>query len=208
MIVERGWFIPTLQFGPDDVFLVEDWESTPVGPYRAVFHFTPEDYRTLYVNTKEGRDLVSTIHRFDRKVVTPVDSKRADGHWVVEVDTGKEGELRIEVDYGETPALRAINLLAPHIPEAVARNPLYCRLLPRLSALLLGTDPRQRIAGVTELGRRSRFRLDRIYMVKEARCLWSGRNPGPLRECSYDHDMGDFRPTARAVVCYLSLHVE
>lgn len=208
MVVERGWFIPTLQFGLEDVFLVEDWEDTPVGPYRAVFHFTPDDYRTLYVSGEEGRDLVSSVHRFDREVVTSVDSRRADGRWVIEVDTGDRGELRIEVDYGDTPALRAVNLLAPRIPEALARNALYCRLLPLISAPLLGTDPGQRIAGVTELGRYSRFRLRLVYKVKDARCLWDGRDLGPLRECRYRHDMGDFRPTTKAMVSYLELHVE
>lgn len=205
MIVERGWFIPTLQFGTEDVFLIEDWENTPVGPYRAVFHFTPDDYRTLYVNSEEGRDLVSTIHRFDRKVVTFVDSQRTDGHWVIGVDTGEKGELRIEVDYGETPVLRVANLLAPRIPEAVAATPLYCRLLPRLAAFLLGTDPGQKIAGVTEMGRKVRFRLEKIYRVTNACCRWDGRDAGPLGECRYPHDMGDFRPLSRAMVSYLSL---
>ncbi|MBC7253457.1 MAG: hypothetical protein H5T72_05765 [Actinobacteria bacterium] len=208
MSVERGWFIPTLQFGPEDVFLVEDWESTPAGPYRAVFHFTPDDRRTLYVSGEEGRDLVSTIHRFDRTVVTPVASRREGGRWVIEVDTDREGELRMEVEYGETLPLRAVNRVAPHIPEAVARNPLYCRLLPRLSAPLLGTDPGQRIAGVTEMGRKVRFRLHRVYKVTAARCTWGGRDLGPLGDCRYRHDMGDFRPTSKAVVSYLELHLE
>ncbi|MDI6873221.1 hypothetical protein [Candidatus Solincola sp.] len=208
MLVERGWFIPTLQFGPHDVFLVEDWEDTPVGPYRAIFHFTPDDFRTLYVSGEESGDLVSGIHRFDRRVVTPIVSRRVDGRWVIEADTGERGELRMEVEYGETMPLRVVNSIAPRIPDGVARNPLYCRLLPRLSAPLLGTDPGQRIAGVTELGRRSRFRLHRIYKVTGARCAWDGRDLGPLRDCLYRHDMGDFRPTSRAVVSYLELYVD
>ncbi len=208
MIMERGWFIPTLQFGQEDVFLVEDWEDTPAGPYRAVFHFTPDDRRTLYVSGEEGGDLVSSIHRFDRRVVTPVLSRREEGRWIVELDTPERGVLRIEVDYGETAALRAVNRIAPRIPEVVARNPLYCRLLPLLSAPVLGTDPGQKIAGVTEMGRRCRFRLHRLYRVTGASCTWGGRDPGPLRECRFDHDMGDFRPVSRPVVSYLQLHVE
>lgn len=208
MFVERGWFIPTLQFGPDDVFLVEDWEDTPVGPYRAIFHFTPEDHRTLYVSGEAGRDLVSGIHRFDHRVVTSVASHRADGRWFIEADTGEKGELRIEVEYGENLPLRTVNRIAPRIPDSVARNPLYCRLLPRLSAPLLGTDPGQRIAGVTEMGRRSRFRLHRVYRVTGARCTWGGRDLGPLCDCLYQHDMGDFRPTSKAMVSYLELYVD
>ncbi len=205
MIVEKGWFIPTLQFGPDDVFLVEDWEETPAGPYRAVFHFTPEDYRTLYVDGKEGGELVSSLHRFDRRVVTSINSRRRDGKWILEVDTGERGILRLEVAYGEDKVLRLANRLTPHLPEAVAANRIFCRLLPRLAAPLLGTDPGQRIVGVTELGRHVRFRLEKIYTVTDARCSWAGRDLGPLCECRYSHDMGDFRPVSRAVVSRLSL---
>lgn len=68
--MERGCFIPTLQFGRKEVFLVEDWSESPVGPYKAAFHFTHDDHRTLYIDRKEGADFVSTIHRFDRIVVT------------------------------------------------------------------------------------------------------------------------------------------
>ncbi|MGQ9757078.1 MAG: hypothetical protein ACUVRX_02825 [Actinomycetota bacterium] len=208
MFVERGWFIPTLQFGPDDVFLVEDWEDTPVGPYRAIFHFTPEDHRTLYVSGEAGRDLVSGIHRFDHRLVTSIASHRADGRWFIEADTGEKGELRIEVEYGENLPLRMVNRIAPRIPDSVARNPLYCRLLPRLSAPLLGTDPGQKIAGVTEMGRRSRFQLHRVYRVTGGRCTWGGRALGPLCDCLYQYDMGDFRPTSKAVVSYLELYVD
>ncbi|MBC7248124.1 MAG: hypothetical protein H5T73_10145 [Actinobacteria bacterium] len=208
MIVERGWFIPALQFGPSDVFLIEDWEETPVGPYRAVFHFTPEDFRTLYVDSEGGRDLVSSIHRFDRMQVVPVASRRTGGLWTVEVAAGDRDALRIEVEYAERGVLKAVNRVAPRIPEAVAGSALYCRFLPRLAAPLLGTDPGQRIAGVTELGRRCRFRLDAIYRVVDANCRWGGRDLGPLRECCFSHDMGDFRLTSKAMVSYLTLRVD
>lgn len=205
---ERGWFIPTLQFGRDDVFLFEDWEETPVGPYRALFHFTPEDFRTLYASSEEGRDYVSTVHRFDRKEVAEIASRRGEERWEIEVDTGEKGRLRIEVDFVETPMLKLINPVAARVPERIASRPLYCRLLPRLAAPLAGTDPNQRIAGTTELGRKTRFRLERIFKVTGGRCLWDGRDLGPLQECSYAHDMGDYRPASKPVVCYLYLFLE
>ena len=80
---EKGWWIITIQFGPDDVFLFEDWDETPVGPYRALFHFSPDDFRTLYASTLEGRDFVSEIHRFDEKHVVDIDSRRGDDNWVI-----------------------------------------------------------------------------------------------------------------------------
>jgi len=208
MIVEKGWFIPTLQFGPDDVFLFEDWEDTPAGPYRAVFHFTPRDFRTLYVNNAEGGDLVSSIHRFDEKHVVDVKSQRRDGRWTIEADTGDKGNLRIEIEFRETPMLKAVNPIACRVPEVLARNPLYCRMLPRLAGPLLGIDPNQKITGITEMGRKGRFRLDRIFKVTGGRCTWGGKDLGPLTDCSFQHDMGDFRLTSKAVVSYLSLFVE
>ena len=87
MLVEKGWFIPTIQFGANDVFLCEDWDETPAGPYRAVFHFTPEDHRTLYVSSVEGRDLVSTIHRFDEIHVAAISSLRMGNRWSIGLDS-------------------------------------------------------------------------------------------------------------------------
>ena len=208
MFVEKGWFIPTLQFGPEDVFLFEDWDETPAGPYRALFHFTPGDFRTLYVNSEKGRDLVSTIHRFDETHVVDVRSRRQDGRWSIEVETGEKGILAIQVNYRETPLLKAINPIASRTPEFIARNPLYCRFLPRLAAPLMGTDPNQKIAGATELGRRSRFRMDRLFKVTSARCTWDGRDLGPLTDCCFQHDMGAFRPLSKAMVSYLTLVVD
>jgi hypothetical protein len=208
MFVEKGWFIITLQFGPDDVFVFEDWDETPAGPYRALFHYTPQDFRTLYVNSEEGRDLVSTIHRFDERIVTDIASRRQDGRWTIEVDTGDEGTLHMEVDYRETLLLKVVNPIVRLTPDMIARNPLYCKLVPRLAAPLMGTDPNQKMAGVTEMGRRSRFRIDRIFMVTGACCTWGGADLGPLTDCCYQHDMGDYRPVSKPVISYLSLIVE
>lgn len=208
MLVEKGWFIPTLQFGPHDVFLCEDWDDTPAGPYRAVFHFTPEDYRTLYVSSEAGRDLVSSIHRFDEKVVTAIDSRRSGDRWTIELDTGEKGELRIEVDYRETALLKTVNPVARRTPDVIARNPLYCRLLPRLAALLMGTDPDQKIMGATEMGRHTRFRMERIFKVTSARCSWDGRDLGPLTDCCFKHDMGVYATISKPVLTRLSLIVD
>ncbi len=208
MLAEKGWFIPTLQFGDEDVFLVEDWDDTPAGPYRAVFHFTPGDFRTLYVSSEAGKDLVSTIHRFDEIRVTEIVSRRDGGRWTVEVDTGEKGMLRMEVDHRETPLLKAVNLVARHTPDIIARNRLYCALLPRLAAPILGTDPGQKLMGVTEMGRNTRFRLERVFEVTSARCAWGGREVGPLVDCCFRHDMGAYRTISKAMVSYLYLFVE
>lgn len=208
MLVEKGWFIPTLQFGREDVFLVEDWDETPAGPYRAVFHFTPEDHRTLYVSSEAGRELVSSIHRFDEMLVTEVVSSRENGRWTIEADTGEKGSLRIEVEFKETPLLKAVNLVARHTPDAIARNPLYCGILPRLAAPILGTDPGQKLMGVTEMGRDTRFRLERVFKVLSARCEWGGRDIGPLVDCCFKHDMGVYSTISKAMVSYLYLFVE
>ncbi len=208
MLVEKGWFIPTLQFGPDDVFLFEDWDETPAGPYRALFHFTPEDLRTLYVSSEGGRDLVSSIHRFDEMRVSDISSRRQGGRWTIEVDTGEKGALRMEVAYHETTLLKAVNPVVSHTPDAIARNPLYCRLLPRLAAPIMGTDPGQKIMGVTETGRNTRFRMERIYMVASASCSWGGVDLGPMVDCCYQHDMGAYKTISKAMVSYLALIVE
>ena len=208
MLVERGWFIPTLQFGPDDVFLFEDWDDTPAGPYRALFHFSPEDYRTLYASSEEGRELVSTIHRFDEMHVVDISSRRQDGRWTIDVDTGTEGALHMEVDYYATTLLKMVNPVLCHTPDVIVRNPLYCKLVPRMAAPLMGTDPKMNIMGMTEVGRNTRFRMDRIFMVSSARCSWDGKDLGPLVDCCYAHDMGAYKTVSKAMVSYLSLIVD
>jgi hypothetical protein len=208
MFVEKGWFIPTLQFGPDDVFLFEDWEETPAGPYRGLFHFTPDDFRTLYVNNEEGRDLVSSIHRFDVMNVVDISSRREHGRWTIEMEAGERGPLSIEIAYDAPGILKAVNLLSPHIPEIIARNSQYCKLLPRLAAPVLGTDPSQAIAGVTEMGRKTRFRVDRTYKVTEGKCTWGGMDLGQLVDCCFQHDMGAYQTISKAMVSYLSLFVD
>jgi hypothetical protein len=208
MIVEKGWFIPTLQFGPDDVFLFEDWEETPVGPYRAVFHFSPEDYRTLYVNNEEGRDLVSSIHRFDARHVVDISSRREHGKWTIEMDTGEKGPFKMEASYGATTILKVVNLLSPHLPQVITRNPLYCKLLPRIAAPIMKTDPNFKIIGATELGRIARFRMDLIYEVNKASCVWDGKDLGSLRDCCYKHNLGDNVPMTKSLASYLWLFVD
>ena len=208
MLVEKGWFIPTIQFGANDVFLCEDWDETPAGPYRAVFHFTPEDHRTLYVSSVEGRDLVSTIHRFDEIHVAAISSLRMGNRWSIGLDSGDRGELRMEVDYGETPLLKAVNPIASRVPESIARNPLYNRLLPRVAAPLMGTDPDQKLMGMTEMGRNTRFRMERIFKVTSARCTWGGEDLGPLTDCCFRHDMGVYATISKPMVSHLWLYVE
>jgi hypothetical protein len=208
MIVEKGWFIPTLQFGQDDVFLFEDWEETPAGPYRAVFHFSPEDFRTLYVDSEEGRDLVSGIHRFNDMHVVDIISRREHGKWIFEMDTGERGAFKMEASYRATPVLKVVNLLSPHLPDMLVRNPLYCKLLPRIAAPIMGTDPNFKIIGATEMGRIARFRMDLIYEVAEARCIWDGKDLGPLVDCCYKHNLGDNVPMTKSLASYLSLYVD
>lgn len=205
---EKGWWLPTIQFGPDDVFLFEDWDETPVGPYSAIFHFSPDDFRTLYVSTPEGRDFVTGVHRFDEVHVSDIDSRRGDGRWVIEADTGDKGALRMEIDFLETPMLKVVNPIACHTPDVVARNRLYCKMLPRLAAPLLGTDPNQKMAGVTETGRFSRFHMHRIYKVTNAGCTWGERDLGPLTDCCFQHDLGDYRPISKPMVTYLTLFLD
>ncbi len=208
MIVEKGWFIITLQFGPDDVFFFEDWDETPVGPYRALMHFTPDDHRTLYASNEAGRDLLSTIHRSDEKVVTDITSRRQNGRWTIEMDTGEKGLLHIEVDYKQTLLLKLMNPIMRFTPDVIARNPLYCKLVPRLAAPIMGTDPNTKMAGYTELGRKSRFRMEKVFLITGGRCTWGGSDCGPLKECCYQHDLGDYRPVSKPAISYLSYIVE
>jgi hypothetical protein len=206
MQVEKGYMIPTMQFGPDDVFLYEDWEESPVGPYRALFHYSPEDFRTLYAQPEAGMEFVSTVHRFDRKVPSRIRTTWEAGRLRVEVRSD-EARYDLEVEFRETPLLKLLNPLVSMAPAFLSLNPLFQKAAPRLLAPLLGTDPRQRMGGVTEMGRTTVFRIRRVWLVTGGSCSCGGRDLGDLTECHYEHDMGDFRPISRAMMTKLDLLV-
>ena len=86
------------------------------------------------------------------------------------METGEKGKLGIRIDLRETAMLKLLNPIASRLPELIARNPHYCRLLPRLASPLLGTDPSMKIMGKTEKGRQTRFRVERIYKVTGGSC--------------------------------------
>ncbi len=206
MQVERGYMIPTMQFGPDDVFLYEDWEESPVGPYRALFHYSPDDFRTLYAQPRAGMDFVSTVHRFDRKVPSSIRPLWGPGTLKLEVRS-EEAEYYLEVRFRETPLLKLINPAVALMPAFVSFNPLFQKSAPRLLAPLLGTDPEQKMGGVTEMGRTTVFRIKKVWLVTGGSCSCGGRDLGGLTECHYRHDMGDFRPISRAMLSKLELYV-
>jgi len=200
--------VPTLQLG-DDFFLLEDWDESPAGPYRAVFHFTPDGTRTLYIDSEAAVDVISSIHRFDAVRVVDIVSERRDGEWVLRAKTGpNKGELRIEVDYEDAGALKVVNAVASRTPEVITRNSLYCRLMPGMAALVIGTDPGQKIVGTTEIGTTCRFRVEKLFKVARARATWGGNDAGDFVECTLDHDLGDFSPVSKAVVSKVTLCFE
>jgi len=202
--LERGYMIPTLQFGPDDVFLYEDWEESPVGPYRALFHYSPEDFRTLYAEPEVGMEFVSGVHRFDRKVASRIRAAWEPGKLRVEVRS-EETLYELEVEFRETPLLKLLNPLVSIAPAFLSLNPLFQKAAPRLLAPLLGTDPDQRLGGVTEMGRSTVFRIMRVWLVIGGSCKRDGRDLGELTKCCYRHDMGDFRPISRPMMTKLEL---
>ncbi len=206
MLVERGLMIPTLQFGPDDVFLYEDWEDSPVGPYRALFHYSPDDFRTLYAWPERGMEFVSTVHRFDRKVPARIVPQWKTGGLDLKVRSD-EADYDLSVDFRETFLLKMLNPVVALMPPLVSLNPLFQKAAPRLLAPILGTDPEQRMGGVTETGRTTLFRILRVWTVTGGSCFRSGCSLGFLTECSYQHDMGDFRPIRTPMMSKLELYV-
>ena len=72
----------------------------------------------------------------------------------------------------------------------------------------MGTDPDQKLMGMTEMGRNTRFRMERIFKVTSARCTWGGEDLGPLTDCCFRHDMGVYATISKPMVSHLWLYVE
>jgi hypothetical protein len=205
MKVESGFMIPTLQYGPDDVFLYEDWKDSPVGPYRALFHYAPDDVRTLYANTPEGLDMVPVIHRFDRRVLSDIKTTWDVGRVRVEVKSDAE-DYDLEVEFKETLLLKLLNPMLKLTPGFLLLNPFVQSIAPKLLAPVMGTDPDMAMGGVTETGTLVRFKIQRMWEVAGGRCSRGDKSLGNLTECHYDHDMGDFKPMSKAMMTKLELH--
>jgi hypothetical protein len=205
MKVETGLMIPTLQFGPDDVFLYEDWRDSPVGPYKALFHYAPDDVRTLYASTREGLDMVPVIHRFDRRVLSDIKTSWGVGQVRVEVNSDAES-YDLELEFKENLLLKLANPSLKFVPAFVLLNPVFQAVAPKLLAPVLGTDPNMSMGGNTETGTLVRFEIRRMWFVTGGRCSRNGQGLGSLCDCTQDHDMGAFRPIPKPMMTKLSLH--
>ena len=205
MKVESGFMIPTLQYGPDDVFLYEDWRDSPVGPYRALFHYAPNDVRTLYASTPEGLDMVPIIHRFDRRVLSDIKTTWDVGRAKVEVRSESEN-YDLEVEFKENILLKLMNPTLKLVPGFLMLNPMVQAIAPKLMAPIMGTDPNMAMGGETETGTLVRFNIQRMWLVTGGRCSRDGKDLGNLCKCCFDHDMGAFRPIPDPMMTKLELH--
>lgn len=204
MKVESGLMIPTLQYGPDDVFLYEDWRDSPVGPYKALFHYAPDDVRTLYASTREGLDMVPVIHRFDRKVLSDIKANWDVGRLKLEVRSDAEN-YDLDVEFKEDLMLKVMNPMLKLTPGFLLVNPFVQSIAPKLMAPIMGTDPNMAMGGKTETGTMVRFKIRQMWRVTGGRCSRDGKDLGSLCKCTFDHDMGAFRPIPNPVMSKLDL---
>ena len=116
----------------------------------------------------------------------------------------------MEMDYRETPVLKVVNPIACYTPGVIARSSIYCGIVPRLAGPIMGINPKQKIAGVTELNRSGRFQLSKVFKVTNGHCTWGEKDLGSLRDCCFKHDLGDFSfvPPMKPIVSKLTLFVD
>ncbi len=205
---ERGFMLPTVQFGADDVFVIEDWDSVPIGPYRALFHYSAGGHRTLFASTEKALDFVPHIHRFDEKHLAKIESKRDTNSWLMAVDAGDAGKFEIELRYQENLILKAANLLLPFLPKFIALNPFYLKTIPRVAGPMLGMGPDLKTFGRTEVGTMVYMMLEKIYMVTEGKCVMDGKDLGGVTDCTFHHDLGELVLLPKPVFSRLRLYYE
>lgn len=207
MKVESGLMIPTMQFGPDDVFLYEEWRESPAGAFRALFHYSKDDVRTLYADSQAGLDLVPVIHRFDRRVLSRIKADWSAGRLALEVRNDSE-DVDLEVEFKANLLLRSMNFALKFTPGFLMLNPLVQAVAPKLLAPLLGTDPDMKVGGPTETGTLVKFEIKQMWMLTGGRASMAGRELGSLTPCTYRHDMGAFQTMSKAMMTKLKLHFQ
>ncbi len=204
---ERGFMLPTAQFG-QDVFVIEDWDSAPIGPYRALFHYAADGRRTLYASKEGALDFVPHIHRFDERHLAGIESNRSGNSWRMSVDAGEAGQFDLEVKYSETLVLKAANLFLPFLPKFVALNPLYLKTIPKVAGPLMGMGTNLKTFGHTEAGTMVYMMLEKVWMVSEGTCTMNGKDLGPLTDCTMHHDLGELVLIPKPIVSRLRLYYE
>ncbi len=208
MKVESGLMIPTMQFGPDDVFLYEEWRESPVGPFRAFFHYGKDDTRTLYASTQEGLDMVPIIHRFDRRILSDIKADWGVGSLKLSVRNDSDESYDMEIQFKQTLLLKLAGPMLGLVPKFVLLNPAYQAAMPRLLAPIMGTDPNMKMGGKTETGTLVKFEIRNMWFLSGGQISRNGQGLGSLCDCCYDHDMGVFRPIPKPLMSKLSLHFE
>lgn len=205
---ERGFMLPTAQFGPNDVFVIEDWDSVPIGPYSALFHYAADGHRTLFASREAALDFVPHIHRFDEMHVAKIESKREGNSWSMSVDAGDAGTFEIDLRYRETLVLKVGNLFLPFIPTFLALNDFYLKTVPKVAGPLLGMGPNLKTFGKTETGTLVKMMLEKVYMVTEGKCIMNGKDLGPITDCTFHHDLGELVLIPKPIVSRLRLYYE
>ncbi len=205
---ERGFMLPTVQFGAEDVFVIEDWDSVPIGPYRALFHYAADGRRTLFASNEKALDFVPHIHRFDEKHVAKIESRRDANSWSMKVDAGEAGRFEIELKFNETLILKVANLFLPFIPAFIALNNFYLKTIPKVAGPLLGMGPNLKTFGKTEAGTMVKMMLEKIYMVTDGKCVMNGKDLGPVTDCTFHHDLGELVLIPKPIVSRLRLYYE
>ncbi len=204
---ERGFMLPTVQFGTD-VFVIEDWDSVPIGPYKALFHYAADDHRTLYASSEKALDFVPHIHRFDERHVARIDSRQDGGTWSFKADAGDAGTFELELAYKENAVLKVANLFMPFTPKFIALNPLYLKAAPKIAGPLLGMGKGLKTFGKTETGTPVWMMLEKVYMVTAGRCSRNGQDLGPLTDCTIPHDLGELVLIPKPIISRLRLYYE
>ena len=194
-----GWGVMGLPFQSGDILATRRFPVTSVGPgYTSVWYRNPEGEWTIYADvppeTACPRFFGSAVAR---AVVCPITLEwTADDALHVEVP---EDGLSCDIVVTQTPASRAMNLMAATFPEWAWRNPRVLGLTAKMAGLMLRAG-RLSMAGIAPNRQAFIANPRKIWVVKSARLRVGEREtdqPGPVTPQA---QLGDFLIPQRGLV--------
>jgi hypothetical protein len=195
----RGWGVFGLPFDSGHVLALRVFPENDFGPYRTLWHRTPEGHWSIYVH---GERLDTACPRYYGPACARTDYAKIDLRW-----TGK-ASLQISMDRPrlqwalvatETPALRILNALSPHMPLWTWRVDLLVRMREQMAKQLLHMGD-IRMAGTMPSGHTGILMPQRMYFIREASATLDGLDLGsPTAAASTPH-IGEVSLPARGVL--------
>jgi hypothetical protein len=195
----RGWGIFGLPFDSGHVLALRVFPQNDFGPYRTVWHRTPDGTWSIYV---DGPRLDTACPRYYGPACARVAHARIDLQWMAPDGlriTMDDPALSWSVVASTTPLLRVLNVVGPRLPLWTWKRPSLIRVREIIAQRMLGMGA-IRMRCVTPSGHHGTLMPERMYFVDDATATLDGSDLGTPARAATTPDIGGVTLPARGVL--------